>query len=654
MAMSMSSMGAPRRRAIAFDEPTTWQAEDAVSLWLDDTLLFEGRIKETERRASREEEWVAYTCLGARGLANAIPFRRTIGGTATARVVYNCPTEEADCEVGFVALSGPSRTVGEIVADILDAMAPELAGIIGDGSPGSGYIQAELDALAVVPPKLVLCGHSVDEALRAALRHAPNFAFLVDPASHIARFLDLRTAPSRDIPGLAEAVLRHNLVFSTADCYSACTLEGDLERVDILEELTPAWDEQLEPSWTPEKASQFPDTYGAVWRLFDTAEPVEMGALVAEERFVGSGRILAFITYQENGQSKTKTTSASVVDDTRLLLDDLAREWYGGAYGGYLPATVHARFTYLKGRISARYPPSGHTGSAHARRGLTRELAIVDHERGKKSIKGNVHQVLSPARFSVLFPLALDGELAGTTVEFNADGIAHTIASNGASTITLAATPQNPIQPGDQFVITVQDDTAKRFHGGTMSALELLARERLEQCMDERTTGTVPLSGLDWTLSPGLRVNFTGTNDPDYASLGAHLVAVEHALAHQRTILSLTSERAGGFMSWQDLQRERRQDLDAEELNRQLRRLWRRARRRRRLRIGPAGDPHILDDEGPYTGDATWTAIGTDKLVRHIGPGPADRTIGGSGHYIQWITLDARCHVLDAGAGTFS
>ena len=37
------------RRAIAFDEPTDWQNEDAIELTRDGTTVFEGAIKSSER-----------------------------------------------------------------------------------------------------------------------------------------------------------------------------------------------------------------------------------------------------------------------------------------------------------------------------------------------------------------------------------------------------------------------------------------------------------------------------------------------------------------------------------------------------------------------------------------------------------------------------
>jgi hypothetical protein len=639
------------RRAIAFDEPTDWQNEDSVQLLRDGAVVFDGRIKSSERRASPDGESILYTCLGLRDQADALPYQRTLDGMATARVLYNCPLEEESEEAGYVALDGRSA-VGEILADILDSMAPELAGIVGDGSPGSGYVASELDALAVVPPEIVLAGSSIDEAIRTVLAHAPDFGYWIDPAARKARFTDLRTLAARGIAGVGDRVLRHALDFTTAGCYSACTVQGSHELIDILEILTPAWEPDLEEDWTSELAAKYPETYGTVWRLFATSEPAQQGGVIVPDRFVGSGDILVAVTHEQLSGPEASFSSATVVADTKLLLDDFAREWNSGP-GGYRAADVAARFAYRKGRVAGRYPASGHAGTAHARRGLTRELVLIQEERGKKSIKGSVAEVLSPTSFAVLYSLALDGELADMPIEFNGDGIGHTLAANGAATLTLDEAPQNPVEVGDSFVITAQDDTAKTFEDGTLSALEKCAKETLEHVMDERVVGAVPLAGLDWAIALGQRINFTGTNDPEYASLGAPLVAVEHNLAHERTILTLTSGRAPGS-TWDELERRRRLEAQADELDRQIRRMRRRHRRRFRAREGARGDPNELDPNGPYTGDGTWIGISYDNEVYHDGPGPVDQTLGGTGQYIQWIALDARHHVVEAGVGTFS
>ncbi len=638
------------RRAVAFDEPTPWQNEDRIQLSLDGATLFDGRIKTAERVASPDREEIAYTCLGPRAQADEVPFERVIGGSPSPRVVYNCPFEQAAYETGCIALPGTAATIGEIVADILDAMAPELAGIIGDGSPGSGYVQADLEALALVPPMVAFTGQSVDAAIASLLDLAPDFGYWVDPATHRARFADFHALADKELPGVGGAVLRQQLRFSTDRCYSACTVVGGPEQVDIEEVLTPAWDPGLEADWTSEKAALLPDTYGRVWRLFATAEPAQEGGTVLPERFAGTGRPLIAIAATVEGVPEAAACEADVVDGTKLLLDTRARAWDAVA-GRLATATVRARFTYAKARVAGRYPATGYAGTAYARRGLQSELLRLDEGLGKDTIKGAVAEVLSPASFRVLGGIASADELVWAAVEFNGDGARHYVATNDEGTITLTQAPQTPIQAGDSFAITYHDDTRKLHEGGTLSALELRAKEALERVMDEYVEGTIPLAGLDWSLGLGQKISFTGTNDPEYEGIGAPLVAIEHDLARERTVLTLTTWRPAGRLD--DAQPERRRDREADELRRQLLRLRRRHRRRRGGLAGAVGDPHEFHPDGPLRGDGTHIEI-AHQVVGHIGPGPAHQTFGGMGQYIQWFTLDLRGHLVEAGVGTFS
>jgi hypothetical protein len=641
------------RRSIAFDEPTDWQNEDAIVLERDGTVVFEGTIKSSERVASAEGEEIVYACVGLRQAADAVTFQRTIGGTATARVVYNCPTEEQAEEFGYVANAGEMWTVGEILADILDAMAAELAGVIGTGAQGSGYVEAELDALAPVPGKVVLNGRSVDEAIAAVLAHAPDFGYCIDPAAHQARFYDFRELTPKEVPGVGDAVLRQQLEFSTAKCFSACTVQGTYEQVDVFEQLTPAWDSELEDTWTSDLAKDYPDSYGLVWRLFATSEPAAEGGAVMPQRFVGGGDIAVVVAFGQFGECRFASVAAQVYDDTKLLLDKYGRQW-SNEHQRYEAADVYARFTYRKDRVTGRYPAAGHTGSAYTQRGLERELVLIDEERGKKTLKGVGWGVLSTTEFIGQFVVCVPDELVGKPIEFNDDGVEHTIAGNKTGIITLAEAPETPVAKDDTFVITVQDDTLKEFESGTLSILEKYAKETLERVMDERLVGDVPLAGLDWAIALGQKISFTGTNDPEYGELGATLVAVEHDLARRRTVLSLTSDRAfGGTVSWSELEQQRRRDRAIDENTIQIRRLWRRLRNRR-AEEGAKGDPHEKDPDGPYAGDDVWIDIDDDKIVGHIGPGPVDQHIGGEGKFIQWIDLDARGHLVDAGVGTFS
>lgn len=640
------------RRAVAFDEPGAWQPEDAIGLALDGAVVFDGRIKAAERLASAEREWILYTCRGPAAQADAVPLAREIAGAVTPRLVYNCPPDEELAEAGHVPLPGSHHTLGDIIADLLDSMAGPLAGIIGSGTPGSGYLAAELDALALVPPKVVLCGESVDSALRRLVALAPGFAFWIDPASHVARFFNLRALEHKAVPAVAEAVLRHELRFSTDGAYSACTVVGGHEVVEVVETLAPAWDRGLEADWTSHKAQDEPETYGEVWRRFAAPSPAAEGGEL-DDGLLGGGAPMALLTIAEaEGHTRGACTRAVAEDANHLLLDTWARE-PDPETGGWRPAAVRARFAFRKPRIAARFPAQGHTGSAHARRGLTRELVILEEELGRKSVRGAVAEVLSPTAFKAPFGLAEAAEVAGATIEFNSDGIRHAIASCSAHAASLAEAPQRPIQAGDAFTLWLQDDTAPAEEDGSLSLIEKVAQAALAEVCDEHVSGRVPLAGLDWSLALGQAISFSGTAEPELAELRVPLVEIEHDFAQGRTLLSLaTPTPAPLAIPWAAWARAQRRSRDARELRAALARLRRRRRRRGRL-DGPIGDPHERDPDGPLRGDGVWTER-SGPVLHHIGPGPLHRTLGGTGRYIEWIALDLRGHVLEAGVGTFS
>ncbi|NQT52701.1 hypothetical protein HQ576_11645, partial [bacterium] len=458
------------RRAIAFDEPTDWQNEDAIELERDGTPVFVGTIKSSERIASADAEHIAYTCVGLRGLADGIPFQRLVGGTATARVVYNCPIEEEVEEAGYVAIAGTRATVGQILADILDTLAPALAGVIGDGTPGSGYVAAELDALAIVPPKTVLNGTSADAAIRTVLRHAPDFGYAIDPATRHARFVDFRTLEARSVAGVGDRVLSHELDFATAGCYSACTVQGTYELVDMCEPLEPAWDPAFEADWTGDKAGKFPDTYGQVWRLYESPTVGGLGCALMPQRFVGNGDIVAIVTIEEALTTSTFAVTATVVDDARVMLKAYARMWSTGLKR-YVPAIVRARFTYRTERVAGRYPEAGHTGTAHTRRGLERERLLIDEERGRKIVRGSVDRVITPTVFQTYYEFLAKDQVAGKPIVFDDNGVEYTIVHNGHGYFALDQAPAVPLAEGHTYSIIVQDDTRKEFEGGTLSIL---------------------------------------------------------------------------------------------------------------------------------------------------------------------------------------
>ena len=78
-------------------------------------------------------------------------------------------------------------------------------------------------------------------------------------------------------------------------------------------------------------------------------------------------------------------------------------------------------------------------------------------------VSGPWPTTIAPWGSSTWWEFLLTGQLKGMTIELNGDGIEHDIVNNGYGRIVLAQAPDTPVQAGDSFVVTAQDDTRKEF-----------------------------------------------------------------------------------------------------------------------------------------------------------------------------------------------
>jgi len=529
------------RRAIGFDDVSVWQNEESFSLEDEaEGVLFDGVVKSNRRDGSVRRDETSYVMTGLEGRAERVVFEKD----GSARVVYNARPEEA--ATGDYEASRAGMSVGEILADVLDTMRVELAGVLGDGSPGSGYDADELGMLSMVPPKVTFDGCSVPECVRLLMRFHPRYGVLMDPAAGRLRVVDLGALEEHVVTVGSDAVVEAHLDFSTRGCFSACKVEGAGELVDKEVELEPDWDTELEATWTMQQAYEEPETYGRVWRRFVCPDHN-----LAPYRAVGdSPRILVVVN---NGWQKLYLVLTEWADvdyaEGAIELPWLARQWDAGS-GAWETAAVRMRYTYRYGPVTARWPRSGFEGTAYVNRGLEREGVLVDHDAMRVTVEGRVDRVESTTSFRSFLIGLKPGELAGKEISFG--GQRYTISGNDRNLIELESGPPL-LEAGDEFTVYIQDDTEWVYEGGTISKMELRAREWLRGRCDERYEGVVPLSGIDLTVRLGQKVSFAGTSNPFYATLGATLVAVVHDFEHERTELVLTSERdLGGQQAWKD------------------------------------------------------------------------------------------------------
>ena len=545
------------RRAIPFDDTLVWENEQPFSLEdTDEGTLFDGLLKSNRRQASVERDDTSYLMMGLEAKAERITFVKD----GSARVVYNALPEEAATGDYNPARSGLS--IGAILVDVLDTMCVELSGILGDGTPGSPYLPDDTGLLTLVPPKIIFSGCSVAECIRILARFQPQYGFYLDPGLHKIRIIDLANLEDKTITVGSDAVIEANLDFSTGGCFTACRVEGAGELVDKEVELESAWDTQLEPSWTIQKAYEQPETYGRVWRRFACPD-----ANLAPYRVVGDGpRILLNV---DNGWQKLLIVMSEWADvdfqNGEIEIPWLARRWVQ-ATQSWGTATVKMRYTYRSGPISARWPREGFEGTAFANRGLQAEKVIVDPDAMRVTVLGTISRVESPNTFRDFLIGLKPGELAGKLISFTTPD-RYPIVSNGRNLIEVGEGCPT-LHEGDPFTIYLHDDTALDYEGNTISRMEMMAREWLKARKDEQYNGVVPLAGVDLSVKLGQKISFAGTDNPFYSTLGATLIEAVHDFERDRTELVLTSDRTLGE---QKLWKEQQEKQQAEQRHANLR-----------------------------------------------------------------------------------
>ena len=576
------------RRAIGYDDADAWCNEEQFELSdLSAGVLFSGVLRSSRRDYSAGRDDTSCRMAGLDGLADGIIF--TLDGSA--RVVFNAHPDDA--ATGDYCEERCGLTAGQILATVLDEMCAPLAGIIGNGMPGGGYVGGELALLNVVPPKVTFRGCTVPECVALVMRYAPEFGVYVDPASRRLRVVDFRNLEGKTITVGSDAVVEAHLDFTTEGCYTACRVQGAAELIDREVELTPAWNALLEEDWTPDKAYQEPETYGRVWRRFACPDNN-----LAASRAVGKGPVILVVI--DNGWQRLcmVLTDWADVDYAagEIELPWLARQW-SQSLDSWQTADVRMRYTYRYGPISARWPEEGFTGTAFTSRGLRREKVLVDNDAMRVTVEGRVDRVESEVSFrSFLLGLRPD-ELVGKAVSFDGGPAMFTVAANDRNMVELSFAPATPLAEGDTFCVIVQDDTERVFEGGELSKLELRAREWLRGRCDERYEGVVPLAGIDLSVRLGQSISFAGTQNPAYGSLNATLVEVVYDFARDRTELVLTGERSlGGRREWEDRYRRLLAEHDLRNLEDEVKLLRRAVGKRRGLLWDGDRDPRLAYD----------------------------------------------------------
>jgi hypothetical protein len=301
-----------------------FEEEDKVELLVDGTCRFLGRIKDRDLVGSPGAEVVRYTAFGLRESAKSVNvtaldgtprmvFNAEVideedydeqfadkkvgeivkwlidafgGGLLLAEVlpVGTSTTLTADAlagdnvELSVEATSGFAAGDGVALSRGTDAQEAALITEVSDTTltvarleydhssgaavekPQAGYIQSELDALSVIPPKVVFFETHFDEALELILRFQPGFAFQIYPETRVYHFLKVSDLSQKTITyNSDDRPLSSLLAPSTRGRFTAYKIVGGPQHTteslflssDDLEEY---WEHSLEEDWTVDKA----------------------------------------------------------------------------------------------------------------------------------------------------------------------------------------------------------------------------------------------------------------------------------------------------------------------------------------------------------------------------------------------------------------
>ncbi len=350
----------------------SYGVEDAVTLSVDGAVRFRGRIKRADLAGAPNAEHVAYTCLGLRELAKGVWVRDPAHGFP--RVVFNAPDDDDDYDASRAGL-----TVGEMVAWLFDEHAALLraAGAIAD-APAAGYVQAELDALDVVPPKVVLDSAHFDDALEALLRFQPAHRLVADPATQTFHFREVAALPAKTVTyNSADRPLSALLRPSTEGRATAVEIHGPMRPVNetlclSTGGLAKLWNAALEADWTWAKCFDPANgaTYGRVYRRFQIADAAKrrIARGLAEAAALGDNAPARCPQVYRKAADGAWAWVPSAFDFTSgvLLLAQPATvgdEYAEGAAA--CAADLRLVYAYLAEPLSVRRPASGYEGTAY-------------------------------------------------------------------------------------------------------------------------------------------------------------------------------------------------------------------------------------------------------------------------------------------------
>jgi len=570
-----------------------YEPEQSVVFEVDGAVVFRGAITSVSHVGQPGSERVEYVADGLRAIS-----RRVTACTADGvpKLVWNAEPDDDDYDANRT-----NTTVGEMIKELIDdhASALQARGVI----EGTGYVQADLDALDAVPSRVILRERDFDRAIREVLAHQPDRVFQIHPVERRYRFHRASTLSTATVTiGGDDKVLANLLTPDLSTRATAVKIVGDEQVTPAVVTvsdggLSPEWDSQKESDWTIGKALAPADTDTGSVTGYGTDTVTDSSKSWATDRWAG-GRVVVSDT--QAGTSQTFTVLSNT--GTTLTLQGslaIAPDAYAVENG-----VSDYRYVYSRWRITdstkrriARIIPGG-TYAPVGWMIFQRTYKPIVCE--KRSFGGGTGYFARAAefdwdagRFVTTHPLARgklhqEGGASGPDdvlliFAFRGEHLVARYPSSGhaGSAYTQFGLQREKVIYDEQFVSA---DDQERY--------ETLAESLHRALGDVVYAGRVPLAQLDWSLVHlGKRINITGTDrfgDPvttGWEAIGALLGRVTYRFAAGTTDLDLTTDASDWSLPFAELRERRRTQDRLRDLESHVRRL------RRRVRQSPGAPP---------------------------------------------------------------
>ena len=345
------------------------------------TTVFLGRIKGIVKSGAPGNEAVQYSCFGLRTLAQEVKIVEQSYGIP--RVAFNAEQDDEDYDA---ALSG--MTVGEIIQWLFDNHADASAvvtkglreaGVIA-ASPATGYVQAELDLLTAIPPKIALAGDNFDSAMISIMRYQKGWRFIAYPDTQVYHFVKVEDLTAATITyNYTDYVEKVQVNPNTSGRATAVKVIGPRKPTDTALKLSEggleeSWDVAYEGDWTWDKSVTpgYEATYWRVYRRWRIVDPTkrEMCAGLLQPytgiEGLGTTKCPTFLVKRTNPDRWESVQFSADPANGYIYASNPQCEGNGGIAGMATPPTdVMLVYGYMGDPLTARWPAASFSGTAY-------------------------------------------------------------------------------------------------------------------------------------------------------------------------------------------------------------------------------------------------------------------------------------------------